>query len=131
MDILEHITLLPTELKIAIFSFIEIETRIELWKDSYIDLRNMIEKMRTHGKINEILRIFYNYFPNERTGMTLYSIVNVGVYDGGLLLFRLDNSIVDRLLKRVSELEMSYAYRERIFKMLLTYTYYYYSYCNN
>lgn len=125
MDILENIQYLPDVLKIHIFSYIETETRLELWKDNYGDLRNMIEKMRTYGKKNEILRIFYHYFPKEQSGMTLYSITKVGAYDGGLLLYRLDNNIVDRLLKRVSELEMSYSYRERIFQMCLAYTYFY------
>ena len=125
MELLENIDELTDELKIHIFSYIETETRIELWKDKYMDLRNIVEKMRTYGKTNDILRIYYHYFPKECTGMKLYSITKVGAYDGGLLLFRLDNNIVDRLLKRVSELEMSYAYREQIFKMLLAYTYFY------
>ena len=125
MELLENIDNLPDELKIHIFSYIETETRIELWKDKYLDLRNIIEKMRTYGKTNDILRIYYHYFPKERTGMTLYSITKVGAYEGGLLLFRLDNNIVDRLLKRVSELELSYAYREQIFKLFLAYTYFY------
>lgn len=123
---LSRVEVLPTELKTHIYSFITIENRLELWKHKYTDLRLFVE--RIHGSSEnrmENLAVFYRHFPMEERKLSLYTVSRVGEFNGDTILFRLSNNdIVEKLLKRVGELEQSFAYREQIFKMLQAYTYF-------
>lgn len=123
---LYRISILPNEMKMKIYSFLTTELRLEIWKNKYTDLRSFIEKI--HASDNdrkENLVIFYRYFPMEERKLSLYTISRIGEFNGDTILFRLNNNdIVEKLLKRISELEQSFAYREQIFKMFQAYTYF-------
>ena len=55
----------------------------------------------------------------------MYTVSRVGEFNGDTILFRLSNNdIVEKLLKRIGELQQSFAYREQIFKMMQSYTYF-------
>lgn len=128
---LEEVEKLPSELKILIFGFIDIDTRILLWNHRHKDLRIMIESLLNRGRMIKTLEIFNRYFPpKELSKIALYSIAKVGVFNN-VMLFRLDNVFVDKLLDRVKQLETvtmgetTYHQKRNIFKMLTAYTCYY------
>ena len=123
---LQRISILSDEMKNNIYSFLTTEIRLELWKDKHTDLRSFIEKIHASDEDrNENLAIFYRHFPMEERKLSLYTVSRIGEFNGDTILFRLSNNdIVEKLLKRVSELEQSFAYREQIFKMFQAYTYF-------
>jgi len=122
MDIVNKLT---DELKIYIYNFIDVDTRIALIKSTYGSLQPFLEKIRQNNKQKNMVRIFYKYLPKEESKLTLYKMEKLGYFNGSIIAFRMvEDELINKILLRIKQLEKLIAYKSQIFKMYLTFIWY-------